>query len=387
MKQLFLHIGHGKTGTSSVQALLARSHDKLRRNGILYPAHPSFGWAQKGHISSGNIAAHDRTLDWMQSRVLPVLRGEPAYSKYIFSSEQMFMNMAPLFNYVNQFPAEIDIRVVLCVRNPLELAASSYMQGVKRHGFTRSFDDVTEASGFTCGYIKRILDLLSEFDKRGIRYSLLNYSVLGPSICRAIATEMGILEVVRDELDGLGVVNRSLTRDEAQLVMFVNAIFGQQAGSSVSDKLVNLLPWIKGELPSLSPRAYEQFHSNVSPELSEINERLPLGSQLSIDRPLPADASWRVFQLSEVQAGICKEALFDFFKRNYVPDATARSRSSPQDDCLRDQIDHARLVKLKAKNRRLREKLKNLRVCSPRPSALSLLHHSIIRLMTIRRGE
>lgn len=359
MKQLYLHIGHGKTGTSSMQTLLAMCHEKLKLYGVLYPRHPSFQAAKKGYISSGNISAHDHSHDWMTSQVLPVLQTEASYAKYIFSSEHMFLHMTPLFSYIDRCPGEIEVIVVLCVRDPLDLAASGYMQSVKRHGESCSFDEFIQARDFTHGYIQRTLDLLNKFDAYGIRCSLLNYSRLGPSVCQAIAESMGILDIVSDELHGLGTVNRSLTRDEAQLVLFVNSIFGPQAGSLTSDRLVNLLPDLKAELPSLTPAVYEQFKANLEPMLRKINNLLPLDSQLSISDSNCIREYSNICMLSDIQAEICKQALVEWFKSTY-----ASSTSDQAGEIKRASNDEGivKLLKsLKMKNKRLRSKLKLLR--------------------------
>lgn len=40
--RIILHIGTGKTGTSSIQESLFRAREKLLENGILYPDIPGF---------------------------------------------------------------------------------------------------------------------------------------------------------------------------------------------------------------------------------------------------------------------------------------------------------------------------------------------------------
>ena len=55
--KLFLHIGHGKTGTSAVQSSLAIASGKLLERGINYPIHPSLrDRSSQLEITSGNWA-------------------------------------------------------------------------------------------------------------------------------------------------------------------------------------------------------------------------------------------------------------------------------------------------------------------------------------------
>ena len=54
MKEIILHIGHGKTGTSYLQSCLALNRQKLLDIGIDYPEFKTFEKAKRGEISSGN---------------------------------------------------------------------------------------------------------------------------------------------------------------------------------------------------------------------------------------------------------------------------------------------------------------------------------------------
>ena len=53
--KLFLHIGHGKTGTSAIQSSLAIASDNLRSRGINYPIGSTLrDRASRLEITSGN---------------------------------------------------------------------------------------------------------------------------------------------------------------------------------------------------------------------------------------------------------------------------------------------------------------------------------------------
>jgi len=52
---LYLHIGHGKTGSSALQSFLALNSNLLENYRIEYPEHASFENAINGKISSGNL--------------------------------------------------------------------------------------------------------------------------------------------------------------------------------------------------------------------------------------------------------------------------------------------------------------------------------------------
>ena len=54
MRTLYLHIGHGKTGSSYIQSSLVLSRDALAAQGIAYPPYKTDAAAAAGGMSSGN---------------------------------------------------------------------------------------------------------------------------------------------------------------------------------------------------------------------------------------------------------------------------------------------------------------------------------------------
>lgn len=60
---MLLHVGHGKTGSSFLQAALANSPEALAAHGLGYPIDPEVAEnARRGGISSGNMAPSARAL-------------------------------------------------------------------------------------------------------------------------------------------------------------------------------------------------------------------------------------------------------------------------------------------------------------------------------------
>ncbi len=66
-KNLYLHIGHGKTGSSSLQTFLALNKDNLKEYGIFYPEHVSFSNAEKGFITSGNLTLDNNWVKYIDN--------------------------------------------------------------------------------------------------------------------------------------------------------------------------------------------------------------------------------------------------------------------------------------------------------------------------------
>src|SRR5574337_886262 len=62
MKEIILHLGMPKTGTSALQVFFARNHAALQECSIDYLQIGEFGLGLKGSISSGNGSHLARTL-------------------------------------------------------------------------------------------------------------------------------------------------------------------------------------------------------------------------------------------------------------------------------------------------------------------------------------
>ena len=87
--KLFLHIGHGKTGTSAIQSALAIASEDLAKRGINYPIQQSLrDRASRLEITSGNweptpeISLSDQLIDLAEKN--------HAESRIILSSESLF---------------------------------------------------------------------------------------------------------------------------------------------------------------------------------------------------------------------------------------------------------------------------------------------------------
>lgn len=127
---LYLHIGHGKTGSSYLQSCFAASHDDLRRQDIAYPMIETMRKAAGGVALTGNgallrLAVNDKNAHW------------PSLGNVLFSRENMYMWLADE-EFRPRFLAHLHQRgidrlsVLLFIRDPVSHLISLYQQAVKR---------------------------------------------------------------------------------------------------------------------------------------------------------------------------------------------------------------------------------------------------------------
>jgi hypothetical protein len=87
--KLFLHIGHGKTGTSAIQSSLAIASDELSKKGISYPIQQSLReQASQLEITSGNWQPSPESS--LTKQLLEISKTNQRYSSIVLSSESLF---------------------------------------------------------------------------------------------------------------------------------------------------------------------------------------------------------------------------------------------------------------------------------------------------------
>jgi hypothetical protein len=303
MKKVFLHIGHGKTGTSATQTALARLHPQLRPRGLCYPAHPSFDGAAKGQISSGNVDGFQS--DWFAAQVLGAIRDTPDSDSFIFSNEHLFWVMDAFFDAVPQIRDHLVFHVLLSVRDPTDMLSSAYMQAVKRGGYTGTLEEFAQSEG----HILHAAQLIARMQALGVNFTVLNYSHLRHDITARILEVVGAADLFDATARAqLGTVNRSLSRAELQAVILVNQIFGASCGARVSDALVQMLPDVATDMVFLEDHSLQPFLDRVRAAVDLVNAHLPPVEKIMLSRSAPRAAT-TVQSLSAEQIKIIQSAL------------------------------------------------------------------------------
>ena len=144
--ELVLHIGTGKTGTSSVQEFLRRNQSRLAERGVLFPRSPG----RTRHVRLGLAISSDeqvvRTLEWqrvgrpdpatfrrqIQNRLLREIEAA-GLPRVLLSDEALYGNteksMERLRRLVDRFAASV--RILVYLRRQDEHLVSRYQQVVK----------------------------------------------------------------------------------------------------------------------------------------------------------------------------------------------------------------------------------------------------------------
>ena len=324
MKTLILHIGISKTGSSALQVFWARNREPLAARSFDYFAIGDYSMGAAGKISSGNGAHLARCLyppgagiymDALPKHLDQIDRLISASDceTGILSSE-LFIDATDsgLIGF-RTWLEERGIRLVMFyfIRQQIDFIASSYIQVVKRHGYTGSLEQFVDT---TLPSIKHI------------RYSALYarlLSIVGSDqiICKnytiAKRSPTGLFDAFLQSfgLDWTGLVNvteqvnPSLAPEEVAIMLAINKF---RPRMELSDYIVNNAASVP------NPRATDVAEILPTPIRQKIRQYYADDNQRFAQRYFGRDelfplADTTPDRSAELTAGLSLEAAVDIF--------------------------------------------------------------------------
>jgi GT2 family glycosyltransferase len=303
-QNIILHIGHGRTGSSSIQSSLALSVERLREAGIEYPELTPFARAKRGGVSSGNLGSANAFVQ----TITEVSHRHATANRLLFSSEWLFSRIAADGETLATLQNSFDVTVVLFTREFLAHAISAYGQKVKRGGATIPVDKYLAEDRWP----HRVLQVLQAVERAGCRIEVFNYSRHSDRLLDVFA---GAIGVARETLTPPPVsrVGRSLDEAELALVRRFNAVLGTSSGELVADLLCDKLPLHATGTPRISRKDYDAYRARVAPMEATINRLLPPAECYGAEEPVIVEDEQvgpnRLFSFSEAQLGVIAQSL------------------------------------------------------------------------------
>lgn len=269
MRDLYLHIGHNKTGSSFLQAALINSIETLEENGIVYPVVEQMQYAKKGRVSTGNGA--------LLGALFGAERKKSTASRTLFSSEMIFEKLLEEEGYAEGFLNMLEVqeverlRVLLFTRNPVSHACSAYQQRIKRRGESYTIEHFFMNEYETPRRVGKILNFFQAIPY--CEMTVCNYDHAKHDMLEVLASW---LQIERNALTPPpnNTVNRSLSISELELQKMINRKLGK-VHRPLSDYLVNELPHIVPEKQVPSIELQEWLWKKFAQDIAEINANVP----------------------------------------------------------------------------------------------------------------
>ena len=296
MPRLFIHVGHGKTGSSFIQSTFANSINNLKENRIVYPVNDRIRLAASGGISSGNGSMLLNEFKILENHNIKsddsiLVSGEILFNKLL--SKDVIENTEAILSKFNI----TEISCLLFIRDPIAHAASFYQQLIKREGYTSSIESFFE----TYKTPQVVYSFIKELSTRPM-YSITvnNYSYVKKDINQCVADW---LSIPKSSLSppNISTVNRSLTHGELTMQRYLNTALGR-SGNIISDRLCEKLPHIKSEVFLPDSHSQNQLWARLNPAIEKVNAMIDPKHHYTNDSKSPSiDQEQDTFKFSSAQ--------------------------------------------------------------------------------------
>ena len=282
--KIFLHIGHGKTGTSAIQSALAIASEELAKRGISYPIQPSLrDRASRLEITSGNWQPNPEI--GLSDQLLDIAKKNQNNSKIVLSSESLFWLIPDLIQRKSSWENFIDLHIILAVREVDEMLSSEYQQRVKRHGDSMPLEQFIRARHFISSHHAKAAEIIDLMSQSSIENTIINYSAHKHDITQQVFKSIGAEGLYpADNMKG-AIINRSLSKKELEILITINALYYSKfplISTRISDALIKNQPQLKAQQCKLSQQLLEKVYNKNNVYLQTINAHLEPSEKLTL---------------------------------------------------------------------------------------------------------
>lgn len=291
MIKLFLHVGMGKTGTSSIQAALNNNKAILQKHNIRYLGmwfdfiDPAFeGWGNQAKFFDAS-EAETKAYALKAAEVFAESAAQQGITTFVLSNEGLWGRAASLKLFLDAIADQVEVSVVGYVRNPMDWLPSAYAQwGI--------VDKVNPGVGPGYGelarrHVKWYKDAFSWADTFGDRFVLRDYSSI-ENVVDDFASLIGVPETLVQER----VYER---RSNAELAL--RSLFNKRYEGSVAPGFFDKM--VQKQMTDVMPLArirQDRFDYSETPAIvqenaaifDEIKQRFDIDLMQTPVKPLPA---------------------------------------------------------------------------------------------------
>ena len=321
--KLFLHIGHGKTGTSAIQSALAIASEELAKRGISYPIQPSLrDRASRLEITSGNWQPNPEIS--LSDQLLEIEKKNQNNSKIVLSSESLFWLIPDLIQRKNSWENFIDLHIILAVREVDEMLSSEYQQRVKRHGDSMPLEQFIRARHFVSSHHAKAAEIIELMSQSSIENTIINYSVHKHDITQQVFKSIGAEDLYpADNING-AIINRSLSKKELEILITINALYYRKfplISTRISDALIKNQPQLKAQKCKITRQQLEKVYEKNNIYLQAINSRLEPNEKLTLPssfchesaETLPPEEAEKIRNEESISMDLIGDTLQQFF--------------------------------------------------------------------------
>lgn len=296
MGTLFIHAGHGKTGSSYLQNTFLVSHAHLAKESIYYSKNMSDADAESGVVTSGNARHCFESFEQLEEMFVNTPFDTDSM---LLSSEFVFRHLPILieadrktgFERIKKLNHRFGFekwKILLFIRDPIPFAVSAWLQSVKSHREKMPMEEFV--LGWPSSYPRRVrgfIEICSEVNF--IDMSVFNYSRIKNEIVQVAADWLGIS---RSNLicPKTRRVNRSLTVGESYVIAWLNRS-DIQMRDHLGKVLVEKLPNIESDKFTLPSQVQRQFIEAIEEDMEYVANYVSDGHEYQFERLTDGDSA------------------------------------------------------------------------------------------------
>lgn len=177
--KLYLHIGFGKTGTSSIQDFLFQNIKNIE---YLYPRVGLMGSGHHALAPLGKECFSDDERNRFSELIEEIAESDK--NSVVISSEFFCFSKPQYIRDISLYFDRFDVKIIFYVRNQIELIESAYLQWVKvGWDYGGSIEKFYSVHGNGFDFMQRIRPWVEHFGKEKIVTRLYDRRIVGDDVC------------------------------------------------------------------------------------------------------------------------------------------------------------------------------------------------------------
>jgi len=242
-RKLILHIGMGKTGTTSIQYMLNKNSKQLKNNGYIY--HVSNNVRPNHHILvSTPFDKNMWSRDGYKYAELKKFFDDSSASTMIISTEKLLGAPKYYIKRIKEVYSNVDIEVLVYIRNQIDSLPSIYLQRQKDlktpyyYSIRKAFDKYKDSWGAQPDKI--VNNWMEVFNKDSIRVRVFDRTLFEDNdVCNDFARLVGIDRYV--DTNHAHLENISLLPHVSNLVSVIDQTFPELMGKQFPYRQKNVI--------------------------------------------------------------------------------------------------------------------------------------------------
>lgn len=222
-RTIFLHIGFGKTGTTSIQKTLLTNRDLLLKRRILYPR---TGIVDGGHHELALVGVEEFSVSLRELYQDLINEIESSDAEQILISSENFCFMKEEYiNSIFSFLNNYNIKIIFYIRNQADLIKSSYLQWIKV-GASPVYKNINEfwrAHKNSFIFQNRLIPYIAHCERESFNIQIFDKETTGNDVVQHFLKNN--LSIERSQLLPIEIlVNESLVEEFIDFAMRINKI-------------------------------------------------------------------------------------------------------------------------------------------------------------------